>query len=217
MTRYLLLGVCASLAGLMLLAPDAMAQKWEFGGGVGGSFYVSREITNGGTAAIAKLRTNVASGVWLGNNGSGRWGGEVRYDYQRGELDLTRGATSATFGAETHALHYDILWHARPTGAKIRPFLAAGGGVKVYRATGQEVLVQPLSQYALLTRTKDVRPMLSLGVGVKWRISRSLQFRLEVHDYITPFPREVIVPNVGSSVSGVLHNIVPLAALAYTF
>jgi opacity protein-like surface antigen len=217
MKRYRLLGVCASLAGLMALAPAAMAQKWEFGGGLGGSFYVARDVTNGATAASAKLNTNVASGVWLGNNISSHWGGEVRYDYQRGDLDLSRGSSSASFGAETHALHYDILWHARPSGAKVRPFLAIGGGIKVYRGTGQEVLVQPLSQYALLTRTKDVRAMLSLGAGVKWQIARSLQFRLEVHDYITQFPQEIIVPNVGSSVSGVLQNIVPLAAIAYTF
>ena len=217
MKRYRMLEVCASLAGLMTLAPAAMAQKWEFGGGVGGSFYVSRDVTNGSTAASAKLQTNIATGVWLGNNSKGKWGGEVRYDYQRGDLYLSQGSSSATFGAETHALHYDILWHARPSGSKMRPFVAVGGGLKVYRGTGEEALVQPLSKYALLTRGKDVRPVLSLGAGVKWEIARSLQFRLEVHDYITPFPQDVIAPNVGSSVSGVLQNIVPMAAIAYTF
>lgn len=217
MKRYRLLAVCASLTGLMASAPAAMAQRWEFGGGVGGSFYISRDVTNGGTAASAKLHTDVAGGVWLANNISSHWGGEVRYDYQRGDLDLSRGSTSASFGAETHSLHYDILWHTRPSEAKVRPFLSIGGGLKVYRGTGQEAVVQPLSQYALLTRTKDVRPMLSLGAGVKWQIARSLQFRLEVHDYITPFPQEIIVPNVGSSVTGVLQNIVPMAAIAYTF
>jgi len=217
MKAYRLLGVWAVLAGLTAVAPSAMAQKWEFGGGVGGSFYMSRDVTNGSASASAKMQTNVASGIWLGNNNSGHWGGEVRYDYQRGDLHLASGSSSATFGGESHALHYDILWHARPRGAKIRPFLAIGGGVKAYRGTGQEPLVQPLSQFALLTKGKDVRPMLSLGAGVKWQIAKSLQFRAEVHDYITPFPQEIIVPNVGSHVSGVLQNIVPLAAIAYTF
>jgi hypothetical protein len=210
-----MLGVCA--AGLMAVAPSAMAQKWEFGGGLGGSFYLSRDVANGSTAASAKLKTDIASGVWLGNNASGHWGGEVRYDYQRGDLSLERGSASAAMSAETHALHYDILWHARARGAKVRPFLLAGAGIKVYRATGQEVLIQPLSQYALLTHGKELKALLSLGAGVKWQVAPSLQFRLEVHDYITPFPKEIIAPNVGSHVSGVLQNIVPMVAIAYTF
>jgi len=203
--------------GLIGLAPSALAQKWEFGGGVGGSFYLSRDVKNASTSASAGVRTDVASGVWLGQNASGKWGGEVRYDYQRGDFSLERGSTLAAFGGESHALHYDVLWHTAARGAKVRPFLAAGAGVKVYRANGQPVLVQPLSQYALLTHGNQLEPVLSLGAGIKWQIAQSLQFRLEVHDYITPFPKDLIAPNVGSNVSGVLQNIVPLLAIAYTF
>jgi len=203
--------------GLIGLAPAALAQKWEFGGGVGGSFYLSRDVKNASTTASAGVNTDVASGIWLGQNASGKWGGEVRYDYQRGDFSLERGSTSASFGGESHALHYDVLWHTAAREAKVRPFLAAGAGVKVYRAKGQPVLVQPLSQYALLTHGNQLEPMLSLGAGIKWQIAESLQFRLEVHDYITPFPKDLIAPNVGSNVSGVLQNIVPLLAIAYTF
>jgi hypothetical protein len=203
--------------GLIGLAPSAIAQKWEFGGGVGGNFYLSRDVSNGSTTASAGVRTNIASGVWLGQNASGKWGGEVRYDYERGDYSLERGSASTTFGGDSHALHYDILWHATARGAKVRPFLAAGAGVKVYRATGQPVLVQPLSQYALFTHGNELKPMLSLGAGVKWQIAQSLQLRLEVHDYITTFPKQIIAPNAGSNVSGVLQNIVPMLAIAYTF
>jgi hypothetical protein len=62
------------------------------------------------------------------------------------------------------------------------------------------------------------RPTLGTSTSwVKWQIVRPLQFRLEVPAYLTPFPQEIVAPNVGSSVSGVLRNIVPLAAIAYTF
>lgn len=203
--------------GLLALAPSAMAQKWEFGGGLGGSFYLSRDVKNGSTAASAKLKTDIASSVWLGNNAHGKWGGEVRYDYQRGDFSLERGSTSASFGGETHAIHYDILWHATPRGSKVRPFLAAGAGIKVYRGTGREAAVQPLSQYALLTKGQELKALLSLGAGVKWQVAPSLQVRLEVHDYITPFPKEIVAPNVGSNVSGILQNIVPLVGIVYTF
>jgi hypothetical protein len=203
--------------GLMAIVPSAMAQKWEFGGGVGGSFYMSRDISNGAAKASAKIETNVASGVWLGENLGNRWGGEVRYDYQRGDLQLKSGAVSTSFSGDTHALHYDILWHATPRGSKVRPFLAAGAGIKDYRGTGQELPSQPLSQFALLTKGNELKALLSLGAGVKWQATPSLQVRLEVHDYITPFPKEIIVPNVGSHVSGILQNIVPMIAIAYTF
>ena len=203
--------------GLIGLAPAALAQKWEFGGGVGGSFYPSRDVTNGSTTASAGIKTDIASGVWLGQNASGKWGGEIRYDYQMGALSLERGSSSATLTAQSHALHYDVLWHATRRGSKVRPFLAAGAGIKVFRATGQPSLVQPLSKYALLTQGNELKAMLSLGAGVKWQIASSLQLRLEVHDYITQFPKEMIAPNVGSKAPGILQNIVPMLAIAYTF
>ena len=203
--------------GLIGLAPSALAQKWEFGGGIGGSFYPSRDVTNGSTSASAGIRTNVASGVWLGQNGSNKWGGEIRFDYQLGDLSLERGSTKATLTAESYGLHYDVLWHATSRESKVRPFVGAGAGIKVYRATGQPGVVQPLSQYALLTKGDELRPLLSLAAGVKWQIAQSLQLRLEVHDYITPFPKELIAPNVGSKTPGILQNIVPMLAIAYTF
>lgn len=203
--------------GLIGLAPCALAQKWEFGGGIGGSFYPSRDISNSSTTASAGIRTSIASGVWLGENAHGRWGGEIRYDYQMGDFSLERGATSATLTGQSHALHYDVLWHATKRGSKVRPFLAAGAGIKVYRATGEPGVVQPLSQYALLTKGDELKALLSLGAGVKWQIANSLQLRLEVHDYITPFPKELIAPNVGSTAPGILQNIVPMLAIAYTF
>ena len=215
MRLYRMFGVCG--LGLMALAPAAMAQKWEFGGGLGGSFYLSRDVTNGSAKASAGIETNIASGVWLGENLGNKWGGEIRYDYQRGDLQLKSGSASTSFGGDSHALHYDILWHATPRGSKVRPFLAAGAGIKVYRGTGQELQSQPLSQFALLTKGNELKALLSLGAGVKWQIAQSLQLRLEVHDYITPFPKEIITPNVGSHVSGVLQNIVPMLAIAYTF
>ena len=85
------------------------------------------------------------------------------------------------------------------------------------KSIGQPGLVQPLSQHALLTQGDELQGLLSLGAGVKWQIAPSVQLRLEVHDYITRFPKELIAPNVGSTVPGILQNIVPMLAIAYTF
>src|SRR6266446_1110766 len=196
--------------------PAAMAQRWEFGGGAGGGFYTSQDVSGSAGSAAAKIQSNVAAGAWLDNNGRGRWGGEARYDYQRGALQLSSVGTQAAFGAETHALHYDILWHAAPSGTRVRPFVAAGGGVKVYRGTGTEVLFQPLSNFALLTKARNLTALVSVGGGVKIQLTSRVQLRLDLHDYLTPFPTQVITPNVGSKVGGWLHDFVPMVGLSYT-
>ncbi len=199
------------------MVPAMWAQRWEFGGGVGGSFYTSRDVTNGATSASASIETNVAGSLWLDNSNGNKWGGEVRFDYERGDLKLSQGSTQATFGADTYAMHYDFQYHFTPVGSKVRPFVAAGAGVKFYHGIGPETVFQPLAQYALLTKATETRPMISLGAGVKWQISHAMAFRIEVHDYLTSVPKDVFVPNVGSSFGGWFNNIVPMAGISYVF
>jgi hypothetical protein len=201
----------------LALAPAAIAQKWEIGAGAGGSTYLSHDVKNGSATAQAGIETNVAASVWLDENSQGHWGGEVRYDYERGDLKLKSGSTKATFGAESHAMHYDFLVQSGSRESRARVFVAGGGGVKVYRGTGAEPQFQPLDRFALLTKTTDLRALVSVGAGVKWQLSHALQLRVEVHDYMTPFPKEVITPSLNSSVSGWLHNLVPMGGISYTF
>lgn len=198
-------------------APAVMAQKWEAGGGVGGGFYTSQDITAPSGSIAAKIQTNIAGSAWLGNNGQGHWGGELRYDYQRGDLQLNSTGASAAFGAETHAVHYDVLWHAAPNGSRMRPFLAIGAGVKTYRGTGPEVAFQPLSYFALLTKAQDITPLISVGGGVKFQISPHVQLRFELHDYITTFPKKVITPNQNAKAGAWMQDLVPMVGLSFTF
>jgi hypothetical protein len=204
--------VCAAVA----LAPALMAQNWEFGGGVGGGFYTSEDVTSLGTSASAKIQSNIAGSLWLANNGSGHWGGELRVDYQDGALALSQGGTQATFAGQSYGLHYDVLWYATPNGSRIRPYVALGAGVKIYRGTGSEVVYQPLSNFALLTQAQDLTPMISGGVGIKFQITPRIQIRAEVHDYATPFPKQVITPAQNAKVSGWLQDFVPMVGISYT-
>jgi len=208
-----MLVVCAAAAVL----PAAQAQKWEFGGGAGGGFYTSQDVTVSGSSASATIQTNVAGSAWLANSIGPRWGGEIRYDYQLGDLALSQGGTKATFGADTQAIHYDFLWHTAPPSAKVRPFLAAGAGVKIYRGTGTEVVYQPLQNYALLTKAQDLTALVSVGAGVKWQLTPKVLLRLEVHDYMTTFPKQVITPNTGAKVGNWIQDIVPMVGLSYLF
>jgi hypothetical protein len=208
-----ILVVCVSMAAM----PQAWAQKWEVGGGVGGGFFPSVDVTNGSRSASAKIQTNLIGSAWLSNNGLGKWGGELRYDYQVGDLQLSQGGTQASFAARSQSVHYDILWHFTSTEATVRPFVAVGGGVRFYNGTGNEVVFQPLSNFALLTKDQDLTALASVGAGIKVKIAPRLQLRVELHDYITPFPKQVITPNVGSKVGAILQDIVPSAGLGYLF
>jgi len=199
-----------------VFATLAMAQRWEFGGGAGGGFYISDDITSPAGNASGKITTNLDASVWLGNNGAGHWGGELRYDFQLGDLELTSGGTKATFAAQTHSIHYDVVWNFTTPEAAVRPFVAVGAGIKDYVGTGTQVAYQPLEGIALLTKASDLTPLASAGAGFKFQLSRHVNFRIEVRDYLTPFPKQVITPNTGAKVSGWLQDFVPLAGISYT-
>lgn len=197
------------------LTPVAMAQTWEFGGGVGGGFYTSQTVTSPAGSASAKIQTALNGSVWLGNAWRNNWSGELRYDYGMGDLALNSNGTSASFGARSQQFHYDVMWHATPSESRIRPYVAAGAGIKLYQGTGAQVVYQPLSEIALLTQQQDLTPLVSVGAGVKIALSPHVQLRLDVHDYLTPFPKNVITPN-GGKVGGWLQEFVPMIGISYT-
>jgi opacity protein-like surface antigen len=198
-------------------APAVLAQKWEVGVGIGGAFNNAQKFTNAIGTADASLSNGMAASAWLGNNLRGRIGGEVRYDYEMTNLRLSSGGTTATFGANTQAVHYDFLFHFTSQEASIRPFVAAGAGVKFFHGTGTETAFQPLQGIALLTKTSETKGLVSVGGGIKFNLNHMLQLRVEAHEYITPFPTKVITPALGSKTSGFLMDFVPMGALAITF
>ena len=205
---------------LGLLSSGALlAQKWEIGAAGGGSFYTSDTFTGSVSSADASFTTALAASVWLGND-SGRFvGGEVRYDYEASRPELSANGQKETLAGQTNAIHYDVLFHFAPRASRVRPFVAAGAGVKIYRGTGQELAYQgPLESVGLLTKMQDLKPMISVGAGIKFALSRNIQLRVEVHDYLTPFPANVITPNQGTKAgNGWLQNFVPMFGLSFTF
>jgi hypothetical protein len=201
---------------LLVATPAMYAQRWEFGGGAGGGFYTSRNVTNPAITGTARIGPGLTASAWLANNNTEHWGGEIRYDFQQGELQLKSGGGRATFSGMSHAVHYDIHLHTTGQDARVRPFFAFGGGVKVYRGTGTEVAAQPLNNLALLTKTTDLRPMASVGAGIKVN-GRRMGFRIEAHDYMSPFPSNVIAPAMNSSVSGWIHDFVVSAGISFFF
>jgi hypothetical protein len=87
--------------------------------------------------------------------------------------------------------------------------------MKFYRGTGTESVTQPLSQFALLTKANDLTGVVSVGGGVKMRLGSRAWLRFDVYDYMSPFPKQVIVPNVGANVEGWMHDIVPMVSISF--
>ena len=211
-----LLQLCAA-AGLLMLASSesALAQKWEIGGGAGGSFYTAKTVTRASLSAEAKFKSGWGATGYVGHNMYSRVGGELRYSFLKNDAKLSSGSSQALFGANAHAIHYDVLLHATKAGSAIRPFVAVGGGIKVFQGTGKEVVAQPLGNLAFLTKTSEYKPLLTFGAGVKLNVSKRVGFRVEVKDYFSQFPKDVIAPASGAKLSGDwIHNFVAMVSIS---
>ena len=89
--------------------------------------------------------------------------------------------------------------------------------MKWYSGTGTEQVVQPLSNIAVFSDVRDLRALVSVGGGIKFNVAKSTLLRLEVHDYLTPFPSKLIAPVSGSNVGGWLQDIVVSAGISFAF
>jgi outer membrane protein with beta-barrel domain len=213
----------AILSTLAAALPVCWAQeaggprKWEVGALGGGSFYNSAPVSGPAGSGDAGIKNGLAVGGFVGNDVYRLLGGEIRYEYLPGDLKVSSGGASATFNGQAHAIHYDFLFHFAPSGSHIRPFVSAGGGVKIYQGTSSATVTQPLSALALLTNTHETKGLGVFGGGIKARLTRHAMLRFEVQDFLTPFPRQVIAPAPGAKISGLLNEIVFMAGLGFTF
>ncbi|MGE5567861.1 MAG: hypothetical protein ACM3S5_02385 [Rhodospirillales bacterium] len=205
------------IAALSLaLATAAFAQTWEAGVLGGFGVYANRlKLTSAAGSAEAGLGDGPVAGAFLNQNLYRYVSGQIRYSWQRGDMSLSSGSRKATFRGDSHAIHYDWLFYALPDEAKVRPFAAAGAGFKLYRGTGRETAVQPLQEVALLTRTSEWKPLVSLGAGVAWNAAPWARLCVEFRDYMTPFPKRVIEPI--ESGGGWVHDLVPTLSFGFRF
>jgi hypothetical protein len=202
---------------LLLAGAACLAQHWEIDGLAGVGAYRNLDLANRAGSATVGFTPGALFGAALIQHRYRYVSGEIRYAFQRSDLKVSSGSAVEKFRGSTHAIHYDWLFHTQPRGAHLRPFLAAGAGFKNYRGTGTERAYQPLSQFALLTRTSEWKPLISLGAGVRVRLGKWASLAAEVHDYLTPFPSQVIAPVGGASLERRIHDFVPTLALGIRF
>jgi hypothetical protein len=205
----------AILLGMGSLA--CLAQMWEVGGAGGGSGALGLNATGAAGTATAGFQPGVAASFVVGQNLYTRLTGELRYTYLQDDLKLYSGGTEATFGAAAHAIHYDLLWHFGKGEGRVQPFVAAGGGMKLFEGTGAQQAYQPLSQFAYFTHAQQLEPMISAGGGIRMALKTNVVLRIEFRDYLTPFPGHVIAAAPGMHISGWVHDFVPLVGISYLF
>ena len=203
---------------VLTFAIACFAQTWEVGAAAGGGIYKNVTATGPGGDATAGFKPGLAAGVVIGQDLYEHVGGEVRYTFRMNDLKASSGGQEVTFGGRSHAIHYDFLIFGTPRGAKVRPFLAVGGGVKVYEGTGKEDPFQPLSDIVILTNTHETKGMGSVGGGVKFAVGSRTIFRIDFRDYITPFPKTVIAPvPPPGKIGSIAHDFVAMIGISVRF
>jgi hypothetical protein len=203
-----------SILILSSAAVSGFAQQWEFGGTGGASFLNSVAVNNSAGSATAGFQPGATFGAFVGYDSYKHIGGELRYGYLQSNLKLASGGSTASFSGMAHVVHYDVIFHTAGSESKVQLFAAVGGGMKVFRGTGTENSFQALEQFGLFTKTQEMKPMASVGGGVKWALTRKVFLRTEFRDYITAFPKGIITPpGPGTKYGLLLHDIVPMVSL----
>src|SRR5450432_4096439 len=176
------------LVFLLAIALCVRAQQREFGVLGGGILLNGTPLAGAAAAVTAGFSSGPTAGVLIGHDLYSYLSGEIRYLFEKQDARLSSGGATASFGTQAHVVHYDVVVHARPRQARVRSYLEVGGGVKLFRGTGAEVAYRPLMEYGYLTRTQELKPMLAIGGGVKFRISARMIARVDFLDQLTRFP-----------------------------
>jgi hypothetical protein len=191
------------------------AQQWEIGAAAGYGTYRNGTIFSPAGKARAGVRNRFAVSALMGEDMYAHMGGEVRYTYQDGDPFLSARGIKTNIEGQSHSFHYDALFHLRGRHEKIRPYVAAGIGVKVYVVSGPPNPRPPLGDIAVLTTHDQARPLVTGGGGVKLKLGHSVLLRLDFRDYITPFPKELIAPAPFNTARGFFHQFTPLIGISY--
>jgi hypothetical protein len=210
--------VLLCLIGFAITAPvPCHAQKWELGGTGGYGWYINPSISNATGSIEAGFPPKGTVGAVFGNNMYEHVGGEIRYLFRFGGPELQSGGLQANKSGYTNLIVYDLLIHMTSRDERLRPFIAGGAGIKVYTGTGIPSADQPLSDFARLTTHTQVEPAISAGAGLKYRLTRHAQVRIDFRTYFSPLPEEIFRTRGFSSVHGWVYDFVPMAGLSYVF
>jgi len=199
----------------LLATPGAFAQRWEFGGAGGASFYSKKSIAAPAGSVDAKFNPGFGFGAYFGQIGN-RVGGEIRYDFHINEMELAGLGKSVKMSGNSQSFHYDVHVYFNKAGNRLRPYVLGGGGMRFYQGTGDPGIVQPLMNVAVLTKTSQWKPLVTAGGGVRFEASKKVHVRAEFRVFMTESPTEVITPVTGK-LDGWFFNFAPVVGISYVW
>jgi hypothetical protein len=187
--------------------------QWSLGGLGGWATNPEKTVSSSLGDARVRMEPGLVVGAFASHDMYQFVSGEIRYLYRRNEFGVRSPGQEFRFGGHSHLLHYDIVAHVTRRSAAVRPYLAVGGGVRLFRGTGEETAFQPTDDFVVLTRTREMKPMVSAGAGVKVQANR-FTFRAEFRDYLSPVPNRIILPAPGARLSGWMHDWMPVFGIS---
>jgi len=208
--------VRAGILVAVLLAPLCQAQ-WELGGAIGYGLYRNASVYAPAGKVAAGVRNRFAAGLVVTDDLYEYISGEVRYTYQDGDPFVSAGGVKSNVQGQSHAIHYDLLFHLRRQNQRLRPYVAFGVGAKHFVVSGPAPVSQPLGGSALLTTNDETRLLVTAGLGVRYRAWRNVSLRFDFRDYITPFPKSLIAPAPAGTARGFLQQFTPMFGISYGF
>jgi hypothetical protein len=196
-----------------------LAQEWEVGAAGGYGWYDNTSILNPalGLSASAGFHAGAAAGAFFGQNMYEYLGGELRYLYLWGSPQLQFQNTRATIHGDTNLVVYDFLFHLKSRDSKVRPFFAAGAGIKVFSGNSALFFTQPLQEFAVLQTERQVEPAVSVGGGIKFAVAKHVLVRADFRAYMSPLPDRLFATPRFNDIRGWVFNFVPQVGLGYTF
>jgi len=183
---------CVSVALMFATVCLGQEREWEVGGAAGFGYMRNATVNHPAGSATIGFDNRLAAGAVIGQDLYQHFSGELRYTFRDGDLLLKSGGHKVNMDGDSHLVHYDVLFHALGRGSRFRPYAAAGGGIRVFRATGRESVNQPFSDFAFLTKTQEVKPLISVGAGVKFTFADHAAVRFDFREYISPFPENLL-------------------------
>lgn len=200
-----------------VLSLPCLAQEWELGVAGGYRLDVNPSIVSPAGSVQPRFAPNGVVGVVVGHDMYEHIGGEFRYMFQFGGPQVESQGIRVSAAGYTNVTVYEFLFHAAVREAKIRPFVAAGAGIKVYTSGEFKSAGLPAPNSVLVTQGTQVEPAVSVGLGLKYRLHNHALLRLDFRTQMTPFPNQIFRPTGASSVHGWVYSFVPLGGVSCVF
>ena len=116
--------------GVILWASVCFGQQYEIGASIGYGVYRNATVYAPAGTATAGFTNRFTAGAVLGEDLYEHISGELRYLYQDGDSFVSGAGAKANVQGQSHAVHYDLLFHIFDRDARLRPYFAIGGGIK---------------------------------------------------------------------------------------